>query len=163
MDTILNIVEGRCLQTLYTPINNTTRYENERKVGLLERKLTSNEQKNEIININNGIINAMFNTINIIQNHQVYQYDDIPTPLSIDDRKSLIEKKYSDLVTDDIKRPEIDLECSICRMEYEPQSVISILPCDGRHYYHKECIDEWLEQSKKCPICKADIEDVIHT
>jgi hypothetical protein len=177
--SIVNILESKCLKTLYTPINTDRRLANERKVSQLDRKTGREEKKNtnynnnrEIMmnmigNISNDMITEMMNNIansGILENHQ---FDDmprlvnVPTPLSNNDRKTLTNKNYSELKIDDINNREIDTECSICRMEYEHDSIITILPCDGKHYYHKECIGEWLEVSKKCPICKADIEDVI--
>ena len=25
------------------------------------------------------------------------------------------------------------------------------------HYYHKDCVDEWLLKDKKCPVCKSEV------
>lgn len=30
------------------------------------------------------------------------------------------------------------------------------LPC--MHLFHQLCVDQWLAMSKKCPICRVDIE-----
>ena len=30
------------------------------------------------------------------------------------------------------------------------------LPC--MHLFHIECVDRWLTQSKRCPICRIDID-----
>lgn len=30
------------------------------------------------------------------------------------------------------------------------------LPC--MHLFHQVCVDQWLATSKKCPICRVDIE-----
>lgn len=87
---------------------------------------------------------------------------DVPTPLGEEDRKTLVIKPFSEITTDEIGRPELDMECTICRSQYEPADEVTILPCDGHHYYHKHCIDQWLSQfSKQCPVCKANIEDVL--
>lgn len=30
------------------------------------------------------------------------------------------------------------------------------LPC--MHLFHIECVDQWLTNNKRCPICRVDIE-----
>lgn len=51
-------------------------------------------------------------------------------------------------------RSEIDV-CSICleNMEINPKCVI--LKC--KHYFHKDCIDFWLEEKTNCPMCKTEL------
>ncbi|KAF9948861.1 hypothetical protein BGZ72_009244 [Mortierella alpina] len=45
--------------------------------------------------------------------------------------------------------------CSICLCDYEDMEELRHLPCD--HYFHKECVDEWLKLKRTCPLCKYDI------
>lgn len=53
-------------------------------------------------------------------------------------------------------------ECAICKTDFEGEDRITILPCEGRHFFHDECIDKWLAKlSKKCPLCRTNIEDVL--
>lgn len=179
LNNIIYFMENKCMPVFFTPMNTDTRIENERKVMRLEEKngINVNNNSNNIINntlLNNyndimNIINTgMFitNVINInpdIEPNLNYQFEDVPTPLSNADIQTLTVKRFEELTIDDIKRSEIDTDCPICKMEYEPNSEITILPCEGRHYYHTECINEWIEMSKKCPICKVDIEDAIHS
>ncbi|GJJ77335.1 hypothetical protein EMPS_09694 [Entomortierella parvispora] len=51
----------------------------------------------------------------------------------------------------------ISTACSICLCEYEDQEDLRRLPCD--HYFHKECVDEWLKLKRTCPLCKRDITE----
>ncbi|UVC49963.1 RING-type E3 ubiquitin transferase [Theileria orientalis] len=44
--------------------------------------------------------------------------------------------------------------CSVCLEEYHEGVEIKRLPCT--HFYHKNCIDVWLNKSTICPICKFD-------
>ncbi|BAM40346.1 uncharacterized protein TOT_020000605 [Theileria orientalis strain Shintoku] len=44
--------------------------------------------------------------------------------------------------------------CSVCLEEYQEGVEIKRLPCT--HFYHKNCIDLWLNKSTICPICKFD-------
>lgn len=45
--------------------------------------------------------------------------------------------------------------CSVCLTELEEGEDVKILPC--KHIYHPQCIDRWLERSKLCCVCKADV------
>jgi len=47
--------------------------------------------------------------------------------------------------------------CSICRMEYEEDDTLRVLPC--KHCEHAECLDQWLKVSKCCPLCNAEVTD----
>ncbi|KAM3140123.1 hypothetical protein pb186bvf_007676 [Paramecium bursaria] len=49
-------------------------------------------------------------------------------------------------------------KCMICLMEYKEQEYVRTLPC--LHYFHIECIDFWLDRSKKCPICKTSCDQI---
>lgn len=41
---------------------------------------------------------------------------------------------------------------SICLTNLKQHEVLRILLCD--HYYHKNCIDEWLNKNNVCPNCR---------
>lgn len=42
--------------------------------------------------------------------------------------------------------------CAVCYTEYAPEEEVRALPC--LHFYHRECIDQWLMHHRICPICK---------
>ena len=42
-------------------------------------------------------------------------------------------------------------ECMICRETMVEEDKILILKC--KHYWHKDCINEWMKFNKKCPKC----------
>ncbi|CAD8046456.1 unnamed protein product [Paramecium primaurelia] len=48
---------------------------------------------------------------------------------------------------------EIELECIICLQKISNKYVK--LQCD--HYFHKECIDNWIKQKQICPLCRSSI------
>jgi hypothetical protein len=48
--------------------------------------------------------------------------------------------------------------CTICLSDYEEGETLRTLPCF--HIFHKDCIDDWLKQSKVCPVCKYQVDTV---
>jgi len=52
--------------------------------------------------------------------------------------------------------PEEKNMCVVCQAEYEKDEEIRVIPC--LHFFHKECIDQWMMRSCVCPICKSKIE-----
>lgn len=48
--------------------------------------------------------------------------------------------------------------CPICVEDFEEGDDLRILPCEGRHAYHRDCIDPWLlGVSSLCPLCRLDL------
>lgn len=48
-------------------------------------------------------------------------------------------------------------ECAICLNEFSENNDVSPLPCDIRHYFHTDCIEQWFRQNTTCPLCKKEI------
>jgi hypothetical protein len=48
-------------------------------------------------------------------------------------------------------------ECAICMVDFTETDDIIPLPCDEKHYFHQDCIKQWLEQNNNCPLCKKEI------
>jgi hypothetical protein len=45
--------------------------------------------------------------------------------------------------------------CPICIVEFEEGDDIRLLPCEGQHSFHQQCVDPWLlKLSSSCPICR---------
>lgn len=47
-------------------------------------------------------------------------------------------------------------KCTVCLFEYKESEILRKLTCG--HTYHKSCVDEWLLQDKKCPVCKGEVK-----
>ena len=48
-------------------------------------------------------------------------------------------------------------ECVICLMEFQPNEMVTVLPCDVRHYFHANCIQDWSrKEHSTCPLCKKE-------
>ncbi|KAJ9173722.1 hypothetical protein P3X46_016831 [Hevea brasiliensis] len=46
-----------------------------------------------------------------------------------------------------------DNTCPICLCEYEPKETLRTIP-ECNHYFHADCIDEWLKMNATCPLCR---------
>lgn len=51
-----------------------------------------------------------------------------------------------------LPRPN-DNTCSICLGEYQAKETLRIIP-ECNHYFHADCIDEWLQMKASCPVCR---------
>ncbi|XP_039606554.1 E3 ubiquitin-protein ligase RNF165 isoform X1 [Polypterus senegalus] len=51
---------------------------------------------------------------------------------------------------------DMDEKCTICLSMLEDGEDVRRLPC--MHLFHQACVDQWLATSRKCPICRVDIE-----
>ncbi|KAG8932495.1 hypothetical protein FRC02_001018 [Tulasnella sp. 418] len=47
--------------------------------------------------------------------------------------------------------------CPICILDFEEGDDLRVLPCEGKHTFHRDCVDPWLlELSSSCPLCRKD-------
>ena len=46
-----------------------------------------------------------------------------------------------------------DSTCPICLSEYQPKETLRTIP-ECSHYFHANCIDEWLRMNATCPVCR---------
>ena len=47
-------------------------------------------------------------------------------------------------------------ECAICMEVFEEnEDFVTPLACDERHFFHSDCIEEWLRNKNECPLCKV--------
>ncbi|KAI3840505.1 hypothetical protein MKX03_000792 [Papaver bracteatum] len=50
-----------------------------------------------------------------------------------------------------------DAVCSICLGKYADNEELKELPC--AHFFHVDCVDEWLKKNDSCPLCKRGIRE----
>uniref|UniRef100_A0A4W3HX58 RING-type E3 ubiquitin transferase n=1 Tax=Callorhinchus milii TaxID=7868 RepID=A0A4W3HX58_CALMI len=49
-----------------------------------------------------------------------------------------------------------DERCTVCLSTLAEGDDVRRLPC--MHVFHQTCVDQWLETSSKCPLCRLDIQ-----
>ncbi|KAK1883937.1 E3 ubiquitin-protein ligase RNF165, partial [Dissostichus eleginoides] len=65
------------------------------------------------------------------------------------------KRKPQHLKTGEEEETDVDEKCTICLSMLEDKEDVR-LPC--MHLFHQGCVDQWLATSRKCPICRVDIE-----
>ncbi|XP_010790212.1 RING finger protein 165-like, partial [Notothenia coriiceps] len=66
------------------------------------------------------------------------------------------KRKPQHLKTGEEEETDVDEKCTICLSMLEDKEDVRRLPC--MHLFHQGCVDQWLATSRKCPICRVDIE-----
>ena len=66
-----------------------------------------------------------------------------------------LNKKEIEKLGEEKYKSNIQKECVICMEIFKENEKIRKLKC--LHIFHLNCIDEWFEHNKNCPICKKDI------
>lgn len=64
--------------------------------------------------------------------------------------------KYSQVAAAAAVDGDDEEQCAVCRLEFEQEDDVKQLPCG--HYYHPECVGQWLQQKKVCPQCNREVE-----
>lgn len=64
-----------------------------------------------------------------------------------------IIQSYSKVIVDENRNLIVDLICSICLAEYQFGDILRCIP-ECEHYFHADCIDEWLRIKSTCPVCR---------
>jgi len=71
-------------------------------------------------------------------------------------KKQFIIEKYSYRIFKFIKGIYND-ECPICLGEYNQESEIVLTSCCNVYAYDEECVQQWINKSSLCPICRKEI------
>ncbi|KAI3756375.1 hypothetical protein L1987_56195 [Smallanthus sonchifolius] len=69
-----------------------------------------------------------------------------------------IESYPKTILGESCRLPKIDDDtCPICLSDYEPKDAVRSIP-ECNHYFHADCIDEWLKLNATCPVCRKSPE-----
>ena len=104
----------------------------------------------------NGIIDPRIADMNrqLFQLQLLMQELDIP-PERTDQR--IIDSLPVHKLTSLPSNPEA-ARCMVCLYDYAISDAVKTLPCF--HMFHPDCIQQWLEKSKMCPLCKTSVEAI---
>ncbi|WCJ26516.1 RING/U-box superfamily protein [Euphorbia peplus] len=88
------------------------------------------------------------------RHHSSAAFPNPPSMLTTGLDKPSIELYPKTLLGESRRLPKSnDTTCPICLCEYQPKETLrTILDCN--HYFHVECIDEWLQKNSACPLCR---------
>lgn len=106
------------------------------------------------IPLNSTLNYAMFNNLlglfgNIQPNQPNQSMEDIRIGLHKDDLENLRVDHYKNFEIKD----KCDT-CSVCIEKFKDEDTCRELRC--HHLFHKNCIDAWLEDNIKCPLCRME-------
>jgi len=119
---------------------------------ILSGSLTPNGFTFTSQNINSDVMGNNMSQIlgELLAGFRLSDHSDVILPLTENALKNLEETKYSEIIDEN----KCD-ECTICRENFEQDSIVTKLPC--KHIFHKDCIGEWLKNyHHKCPVCRQD-------
>jgi hypothetical protein len=71
--------------------------------------------------------------------------------------QGLFKQRFNEFERQHQELSDEDKKCSICFLEYGENDEITPLPCDDRHFFHTQCIEDWLKANNSCPICRKPI------
>ena len=52
------------------------------------------------------------------------------------------------------KSKKFDGDCCICLKKVDTDETITIC----KHYFHKKCLNQWIEYNNICPVCRKELE-----
>ncbi|GJW56458.1 zinc finger, RING/FYVE/PHD-type containing protein [Tanacetum coccineum] len=82
-----------------------------------------------------------------------------PQPLSATGlARPTIESYPKAVLGESCELPQDGGTCAICLSDYKPKEEIRTIP-DCNHYFHVDCIDEWLKLNVTCPVCRKSAQN----
>ena len=112
------------------------------------------------------VLFVIFSSINIcktIKNHRIYRLNQIERMERYQRNQINQLPNYTIIQKHIIKIKEYKLneeleeseKCSICLENYKKDNIINELKCG--HKYHKDCIDDWINDNNNCPLCRLSL------
>lgn len=113
--------------------------------------------RRSLSNSNNGLTMGDFGKIPVILfSEEQYLLDNDPSKLSsFTPNCNSISSNDGLSVDQSGLYCHVSRECSVCLCQYENMDAVVVLPCF--HFYHQQCITEWLVRNDACPLCKQRV------
>jgi len=124
-------------------------------VARIRRNLNNNNSNNDN---NNGLETREFGKIPVISfSEEQYLLDNDPSNQALYTQQHHHRNSTSEGLPVDQSGLycHVSRECSICLSQYENLDSVAVLPCF--HFYHEQCITEWLVRNDVCPLCKQRV------
>jgi hypothetical protein len=99
------------------------------------------------------------NMLRLSLTNRDFNENDYEMLLQLDEavKKGADKRTIGSLPAYTLEKMESVVTCCICLTDMEEGAEVRKLPCN--HFFHKECIDEWLAVNKSCPIDKKQIDE----
>ena len=116
------------------------------------------------LNPNNNMNNNTFiirgrNNLNNNNNNNLNNHNNPPLHIIIFHRPNSINENpinFPEIEIQDVnKLEEANRKCMICLEEFKSKEKVTALPCI--HFFHTQCIQEWIERKNECPVCKFEL------
>ena len=102
---------------------------------------------------NNNNFYENYNHIYINNNDNINQNNNFKINNDDNNMENILEEiELSEKIIDKAETKE----CPICLMDYYVGNKICYLPCF--HFFHSNCIKDWIKKSKRCPLCNIEIK-----
>lgn len=92
--------------------------------------------------------------LSIIISIPIYIHYFITAPIDFISRYGMDPEFIDNWPKEKAKKEQIT-DCVICSSEIREGEDIIILKCHNKHYFHDECIKQWLKKRVSCPICRS--------
>ena len=109
--------------------------------------------------VNNNITYLILSAFIYINGLLVLYYTCYKRELNKNQNKVTPEINFDKYFTDNMIDIEDDDLCSICLSNFDNKD-IKILKCN--HFFHNDCIIEWLQVKEICPNCKLNLKTVVN-
>lgn len=91
-------------------------------------------------------------------NPDVMTYEEL---MALGDKLGKVAKGFKQEQIDNIPRRRMQQsdshkQCAVCQEHYQVGEYTKQLTC--KHDYHEECINPWLLEEKRCPVCNVEID-----
>ncbi len=104
------------------------------------------------LNTSQPVNNPIDLTFSELYDHQLQRDIEKAIELSLRDYKP---PKPKSVTNSNIIKVKFINSCSICQESFNESDDVNILVC--KHMFHKDCINQWLNRSNTCPLCRCKI------
>ena len=102
-----------------------------------------------------NLFNYIFRFLMIVVFFPIFVFYFLKDPASFYQHIGIDPDIIDNLPQDTANEEQQGTMCVICSENIELGEKIIVLKCDGRHFFHSECIKMWLKRKMVCPYCRS--------